>query len=261
MHTSILQKISGDATKGSNLLQEASAFFELLQAQSCIDDCWMALLEEVGRHGFDWAMYGFGRRRNDSEELEITYFSNYSKEWQDEYEKLGGSQNDIDTLHCISSTEDQIFFSPETRENLTPEQKAIDEFAQRSGIKNGISFPLRAGPDINDWGGLGLSTRMDDDEFSAVLDERRDYLRLIAQVFHAVTQSRPLAKNALLLTEKEKQALSLTAKGLKTKQIADKLGMSDKAVDQHIARATAKLASTTRTQAVAEAIRLHILRL
>jgi len=62
-----------------------------------------------------------------------------------------------------------------------------------------------------------------------------------------------------ILTVKEIEVLKLAAKGIPTKDIALKLCISTKAVDQRIARASTKLKAKNRTHAVAEAIRLGIL--
>jgi len=244
-----------------NQLQQASALFERLNEQPTMDACWDTFLSEVEGLGFCNALYGFvsDERRADLRP-EMTYFSNYSQEWHDEYESLGGQKNDYSVAHCINFESDLRWYVPEQMAQLAPEQKAIELAAQAMGAPNGITFPLRAGVDGKDWGGVGLATQLKDKAFDALLAERQDYLRLISQIFHSVVLSRPLAKNIRLLTDKEKEALSLAARGLHTKQIADSLGITDKAVEKRIERAMSKLDSGNRTQAVAEAIRLHILR-
>lgn len=244
-----------------NQLQQASALFERLNEQPTMDACWNVFLDEVLSFGFCNAMYGFvsGQERENSGP-EITYFTNYSQEWHEEYERLGGQKNDYSVFHCINFESDLRWYVPTQLALLTAEQKAIELAAQDFGAPNGITFPLRSGVNGTDWGGIGLATQLNDEAFEALLVQRQDYLRLISQIFHSVVLSRPLAKNISILTEREKEALSLAARGLKTKQIADLLGITDKSVEQRIDRAMDKLDSSNRTQAVAEAIRLHILR-
>jgi len=206
-------------------------------------------------------MYGFvSSEASDGSDPELTYFSNYPQEWHEEYARLGGQKNDFSVAHCSNSEIDLRWYTPALMARLTPDQKAIEIAAQDSGVPNGMTFPLRAGIHRRDWGGIGLATQLSDEAFDALLAERQDYLRLISQIFHSVVLSRPLAKNISLLTDKEKEALSLSARGLQTKQIADHLGISDKAIGKRIERAMSKLDSSNRTQAVAEAIRLHIIR-
>ena len=244
-----------------NQLQEASSLFEKLNGQPTIDACWNVFLNEVKGLGFCNALYGFVTSKAEADHgPEITYFSNYPDDWHEEYERLGGQKNDYSVAHCINFKNDLRWYMPAQMEQLTTEQKAIELAAQKFGAPNGITFPLRAGAGGKDWGGVGLATQLDNKAFDALLAECQDYLRLISQIFHSVVLSRPLSKNILLLTDKEKEALSLAARGLKTKQIADRLGITDKSVEQRIDRATSKLDSSNRTQAVAEAIRLHILR-
>jgi len=62
-----------------------------------------------------------------------------------------------------------------------------------------------------------------------------------------------------MLTAKEVEVLQFIAGGMSTKDVASKLDITTKAVDQRIARAASKLKANNRTHAVTEAIRLGVL--
>ncbi|OEJ67349.1 LuxR family transcriptional regulator [Magnetovibrio blakemorei] len=241
-------------------LQKASKFLEHLQTLSDVNACWDVFLKEAQNLGIPWVLYGFLRVR-EHEQSQFIYFSSYPPEWQEVYDRLGGPDNDVNVQHCIHSSEELRWYEPKALALLPPEQLEMEKMAQRHGATSGITIPLRGGPDIEDWGGVGYGSNLDNAGFDRLLSESGDYLRLIAQVFHAVIQSRPLAKNIALLTEKEKQVLTLSACGFKTPQIAEKLGINRKTVEQRMARTKVKLSCTTFTQAVAEGMRLYILKI
>lgn len=68
-----------------------------------------------------------------------------------------------------------------------------------------------------------------------------------------------MTDSAPVLTPKELEVLELSAQGIATKEIAQKLKITVKAVEQRFARALSKLNANSRTHAVVEAIRLGIL--
>jgi DNA-binding NarL/FixJ family response regulator len=63
------------------------------------------------------------------------------------------------------------------------------------------------------------------------------------------------------LTERERQVVQLLAEGLSNKLIADRLGISDHTAKFHVNGVMMKLGSSTRTEAVVEAVRRGLIRL
>jgi len=64
---------------------------------------------------------------------------------------------------------------------------------------------------------------------------------------------------AIALSSREINVLSQVARGLSNKQIAAKLGISDKTVRNHLSRIFRKLDAGNRTQAVMNAMRVGLL--
>ncbi len=64
---------------------------------------------------------------------------------------------------------------------------------------------------------------------------------------------------AIALSDRELNVLSQVARGLSNKQIATKLGISDKTVRNHLSRIFRKLDAGNRTQAVMNAMRIGLL--
>jgi two-component system, NarL family, nitrate/nitrite response regulator NarL len=63
------------------------------------------------------------------------------------------------------------------------------------------------------------------------------------------------------LTDRERQVVQLLAEGLSNKLIADRLGISDHTAKFHVNGVMAKLGSSTRTEAVVEAVRRGLVNL
>ena len=63
------------------------------------------------------------------------------------------------------------------------------------------------------------------------------------------------------LTERERQVVQLLSEGLSNKLIADRLGISDHTAKFHVNGVMMKLGSSTRTEAVVEAVRRGLIRL
>ncbi|WP_192355772.1 LuxR C-terminal-related transcriptional regulator [Mesorhizobium mediterraneum] len=83
---------------------------------------------------------------------------------------------------------------------------------------------------------------------------RASHLLTLTRVDFAIPQIRSHGAGGSPLTFRERQCLSQAASGLVVKQIAAEIGVSEKTVELHLARARHKLAARTTTQAVAVAL-------
>jgi DNA-binding NarL/FixJ family response regulator len=66
-------------------------------------------------------------------------------------------------------------------------------------------------------------------------------------------------RSSSLLTEREKEVLTLLAEGLSHEAIGQRLNISDETVRTHVRKASARLNASTRTEAVATALRLGLI--
>jgi DNA-binding NarL/FixJ family response regulator len=66
-------------------------------------------------------------------------------------------------------------------------------------------------------------------------------------------------RSSSLLTAREKQVLALLAAGLSHNEIGKRLNISDETVRTHVRKASARLKASTRTEAVATALRLGLI--
>jgi DNA-binding NarL/FixJ family response regulator len=76
-----------------------------------------------------------------------------------------------------------------------------------------------------------------------------------------VRRSREAARVAATLTPRERQTLDLIADGLTTRQIANRVSISQRTVETHIRNLYEKLDVRTRVQAIRRAAALNLIRL
>ena len=108
-----------------------------------------------------------------------------------------------------------------------------------------------------------LSAWGDEDrgDFTAVVTENMATLHLAALFFLAMLDARwpstgPRDRDARapLLSDRERQVLSLYARGAQTAAVADRLRLSERTVREYLARARVKLGARSRSQAIARAV-------
>ena len=86
-------------------------------------------------------------------------------------------------------------------------------------------------------------------------------LRLVAAAAHArISELSGTAPDSLSLTPRERDALSWLAEGYRVDRIAEKMGLSNRTVEVHLANGRRRLGAKTREQALAIALSAGLLR-
>jgi DNA-binding NarL/FixJ family response regulator len=88
-----------------------------------------------------------------------------------------------------------------------------------------------------------------EDIFQGIRAAARGESPLAPKVASTVLQARTAARPAADLTKREREVLALVAAGLANKQIARRLGISEKTVKSHLTRVFSVIGVTDRTQA------------
>lgn len=146
---------------------------------------------------------------------------------------------------------------PDRGRGLTARQRRIVNDAADCGMSVGIVIPLRS-PGRYPLAGMSLSNDMLPTEFRRFV-ARWGMLAQLA-VLHAHTRMQILLQKAeraadgIALPPRGLECLLWVSRGLSSKEIALRLGLSPKTVDFHLAEAMRKLNVTTRSHAVARAI-------
>jgi DNA-binding NarL/FixJ family response regulator len=122
---------------------------------------------------------------------------------------------------------------------------------------------LRESPDVNV---LALSAYADAAMVErAIANGARGFIAkdvtfedIVERIVAAGPARRRAARPKLGLTQREVHVLKQVAAGLSNKQIAKRLGLSEKTVRNHLSRAFNKLGATNRTEAVMSAVRVGL---
>ncbi|MBB4266843.1 helix-turn-helix transcriptional regulator [Roseospira visakhapatnamensis] len=140
----------------------------------------------------------------------------------------------------------------------------LDRILAEHGFRAALVLPLPRSGSVSRRGptGLLLLSRKDAAAFRAVL--RADGACLVLAASHAHDRLLRLADSDTdtappSLTNREGEVLTLSARGLTTRELGQHMGISISAVNFHLANAGRKLSATNRTHAVSRAIALGLI--
>lgn len=136
-----------------------------------------------------------------------------------------------------------------------PEHQAFLDFTADAGAKNGLGIPVRT-RGASPFGGWLLTSTESNQVFATL---HADYLtdihlagvlayEQLSSLFSNDTARKPV------LSTRERECLLWLSRGLRTALIAEKLSLSESAINLYISNAKRKLDAKTREQAIARAI-------
>lgn len=148
-------------------------------------------------------------------------------------------------------------------EELTARDETGMSLAYEMGVSSFVVFPLRNG-DATLYG--NFTVFCSDARHKSWLRHARSFaplLHITAQYFHdrlAGIEGEPLNTAHLGLSPRQRECLLWASRGLATKQIAERLTLSEPVVNEYLRCAKRKLGCVTRAHAVARAIGLDLIR-
>lgn len=129
------------------------------------------------------------------------------------------------------------------------------ELFTRFGILRGTYYP------VHDALGTRGAVSFSGDRAPFTLQEKMELMFLAVHVFNQLAAIRDLDHRATdNLTEREIDCLNWTAAGKTSVEIAEILGLSEHTINHYLNRATKKLDTVNRTQAVAKALRIGLIK-
>lgn len=218
---------------------------------------WNLLLDFAQSLGVAHVHTWFGTSLDD-----VSFDTNCPDWWMPHYVEKGYVAHDHLARHCITSHGpivygvDSLGRSP----GVSEQSEVIMNFMKHEMyLGSGIGFPVFL-PDGQRIGGINLG-------ICGTLErlERMPTQHLMATIMAATavhTKSHAMDSmglDAASLTPRESECLLWLSKGLRTKEISDKLNLSDHTVSFHLNNAKAKLGAETREQAVARAVVLGLI--
>jgi DNA-binding CsgD family transcriptional regulator len=147
-----------------------------------------------------------------------------------------------------------------TRGELKAGERTALNLADDAGISAFVAFPLR-NAEGSAYG--NFTVYCTDPSYGSWLQHVRrlgPLLHISAQYLHdSLAAIVPPFRSELVLSPRQRECLLWASRGLSTKQIAARLGLSEPVVHEHVGAAKRKLGCATRSQAVARAVRLDLI--
>jgi LuxR family transcriptional regulator, quorum-sensing system regulator BjaR1 len=238
-------------------LSDTIAFIQRLdRARSPSDVCAM-LLDITRRFGVERVLAGLiplpGADR--TTQLSHVVMSAWPEDWARRYFSHGYLFRDPTIDRVQHSTMPFLWseLEPAYRSDLTA--RRIMAEAGEFKLREGYTIPLVTLE--GDIAGFSLAG-----EHLEIGPEERPMLALIAT--YALGRALPLRQSpkhaAAGLTVREQETLQWAAEGFSDGDISERMGISEHGVDKHMRAARAKLGATSRTHAVAEALRQNLIK-
>jgi DNA-binding CsgD family transcriptional regulator len=210
--------------------------------------------------GFDSFMYGMCTSVRPDHESRMFVFTTVPREWVVRYDQMAYIEVDPRILLLWDSTLPLVWDQRTVRGGSKQCEAFLDD-ASKHGIASGVCMPLgdEAGtrvivalnskiPEVDECRRLAITRNLGD-------------IVLFAHYFHELFMKAIIKRGAQLpiagrpLSERERECLALTARGMTTEDIALKLGIGARTVQFHFDSIRSKLAAANRQEAVARAIK------
>lgn len=220
---------------------------------------WAAIQDYFAQHGFDRVIYA--DLRGQAPLILNTYPDGFGQYYSD----VCNPRDDPFFRYCCSQLASQETGADYLRnyDYLTGNEQRVILTARESGMRAGFSCTFHKA-DVKGMGGWNIGSSLHWTEVEAIRREHGVSLRLAALYAHERIQmlrSGGEAEAGPALSPREMDCLAHLASGLRTQQIADRLGIKPVTVEMHIRRAREKLQASTREQALAKAISQGLLKL
>ena len=227
--------------------------------EESFDGCFKIFEKYVKKLGFDGACYTFIPK---VQIKDISFVNpvfakteNFPMSFLEDYEKKQLHNHDFTIRKGKENTKDRYWCWRETELSGDLNQKEIDLIKlarEKHGITNAISIPTLV-TDLVLSGASFVSSKQDK-EFNQLKKESLETLIIVTKLFHdrnyagsKLVQifSKPLSEK---LNPTEYKTLELLTKGYKTKQLAEKLNVTDKSAKNIVSNLCKKLGGINRDQ-------------
>lgn len=226
------------------------------RARSPAEVCGM-LLSAVRQFGAEYILAGtipaLGTSRQ--EQLSNVVLDYWPAEWTKRYFAHGYIFQDPAISGVRTCTAPFFWTDLEPVYRDSPAARRVMEEAGDFKLKQGFTIPLTTLE--GDVAGFSLAG-----EKLEVSPEERGMLTLLATyaLARSIVLRQTESKPSIILTPREREALQWAAEGKSEWEIGERMGISEHGVDKHMRTAREKLGTRSRVHAVAEAIRLGLIK-
>lgn len=213
---------------------------------------WDAIQDYFAQYGFDRVIYADLRGR--APVILDTYPDGFGQYYAD----VCNPRDDPFFRYCCSKLSSQETGADYLHQYdyLDGNERQVILTARESGMRAGFSCTFHKA-DQHGMGGWNIGSTLSRSEVEAIRKEHGDSLRIASLYAHErmnVLRACDDDEMCLALSPREHDCLAYLAAGLRTQQIADRLGIKPVTVELHVRGARTKLNAQTREQAVAKAI-------
>jgi len=210
--------------------------------------------------GFDSFMYGMCTSVRPDHESRMFVFTTVPPAWVVRYDQMAYIEVDPRILLLWDSTLPLVWDQRTVRGGGDRSEAFLDD-ALKHGIASGVCMPL--GDEVGTRVIVALNSRIPEVDECRRLAITRNLgdIVLFAHYFHELFMKAIVKRGAQPpiagrpLSERERECLALTARGMTTEDIALKLGIGARTVQFHFDSIRSKLAAANRQEAVARAIK------
>jgi DNA-binding CsgD family transcriptional regulator len=222
----------------------------------------LAEFSALERLGFGQWIYSAVPSYHGHQFPQLNRISSYPEGFIDAYNQYGFAHVDPFTPYWIKHRFAATYRTVRRSVTLSPRQSELMSLNADYQVNKGIVFPLENV--IGFKGVLALSFEGSLTELDCYLKTVRPQLEHISRAVNQQILSRHghffISDQCVpVLTEQQRKVVTLLAKGMLTKQIADILSISLNAVDKHIANLKVRLSARTTAEAVALALRWQLI--
>jgi len=238
-------------------------FAEQVSGACSLQDAFDLFLRELSDYGVTHAKYGFTCFDPlDAPDLEILMFGEMCDEWETAHRGTNWFQNDALVAHCLTSTDPLPFSELYRRMDdgaLTPGQMRNHVIGREIGMNNGVAFGIRDDTPLST-GGISMEASRDipEADFDRLLQDRFFELQTLTELFHANVHRPKLLEPSRHPSPRERECLLWVMQGLRTDQIAFKLGTHPKTIEKQLGNVRRKLKAKTNAQAAVRALVLGL---
>lgn len=245
------------STGPGNFNVSVQDFTERLQGARTLDTTWQVATEAFAAQGIDYLIYMFLRPAAPDDNALVR--SSLPQWYADYYyqERRGHDDPFLQLCHTFTPMLTGAEFLGDYADRLPIKHQNFIREVGETGAIAGISSPVRL-MNPGHFGGWNLLSRMRRPQFEKHISVCCERLQLMGFIAHEALQKAAHTQTdngtRRQLSERERECLLWLARGLRSSEIADRMNIAPVTVDLHFKRARAKLAASTREEALAKAI-------
>ncbi len=231
------------------------SFTEGLETRGDAETVWASLASHVADLGLPFCTLTMATETHHGK-VSSRFHSNLNQEFSETYRTRMLDNDPFLAIRCRSLAAETILTDPDRFPGARGRQRDFLELAAAQGVKSCLGIPVRT-RDQGEFGGWVIGSDADESEFERFCADHGAQVHLAALLaFERIAAlGRIEAQGSTArLSPRERECLLWLSAGLRVAMIANRLDLSEAAVNLYIRNARAKLGARTREQAVARAI-------